>query len=72
MGVFYILAHLHHFDALQTCVEHISSSIFPSLHNCRSGAILGFVCWLLAGEGRGNLPTFCPKFVTTCKITEIS
>ena len=28
-------------------------------------AILGLVCRLLAGKGRGNLSTFCPKLVTT-------
>ena len=26
---------------------------------------MGLVSWLLAGEGRGNLFTFCPNFVTT-------
>ena len=43
----------------------MSSSTFPSLYSRRSAAILGLVCRLLAGEGRGNLSTFCPKFVTT-------
>ena len=43
----------------------MSSSTFPSLYNRRSAAILGLVCRLLAGEGRDNLSTFYPKFVTT-------
>ena len=57
--------YLHRFDTLQTRIEHMSSSTFPSLYNRRSAAIIGLVCRLLAGEGRGNLSTFCPKFVTT-------
>ena len=56
--------YLHRFDTLQTRTEHMSSFTFPSLYNRRSAAILGLVCWLLAGEGRSNLSTFCPKFVT--------
>ena len=52
--------YLHRFDTLQTRIEHMSSFTFPSLYNRRSTAILGLVCLLLAGEGRGNLLTFCP------------
>jgi len=42
----------------------MSDSKFPSLHDRRNAAIMGLVCRLLAGEGRGNLSTFCPNFVT--------
>jgi len=41
----------------------MSYSKFPSLCDCRSAAIIGLVCRLLAGK-RGNLLTFCPNFVT--------
>ena len=57
-------SHLHCLNTLQTCVEHMSSSKFSSLCNRRNAAIMGLVCHLLAGEGQGNLLTFCPKFVT--------
>ena len=40
-----------HLDTLQTRIEHVSFSTFPSLYNRRSAAILGLVCRLLAGEG---------------------
>ena len=42
----------------------MSDSKFPSLCNRRNAAIMGLVCRLLAGEGRGNLSTFCPYFVS--------
>ena len=35
---------------------------FPSLTDRRNASILGLTCCLLAGEGRGNLQSFCPKF----------
>ena len=44
-------SHLHHLDALQARIEHMSSSKFLSLCNYRNAAIMGLVCWLLAGEG---------------------
>ena len=35
---------------------------FPSLTNHWNASILGLTCHLLAGEGCGNLQSFCPKF----------
>ena len=35
---------------------------FQSLTDRRNVSILGFTCRLLAGEGRGNLQSFCPEF----------
>ena len=28
-------------------------------------AVIGLTCWLLDGEGHGDLQPFCPHFVTT-------
>ena len=57
-------SHLHRLDTLQTRVEHMSDSKFTSLGDCRNAAIMGLVCRLLAGKGRGNLSIFCPSFVS--------
>ena len=57
-------SHLHRLDTLQTRVEHMSDSKFTSLCDRRNATIMGLVCRLLSGEGRGNLPTFCPNFVS--------
>ena len=35
---------------------------FRSLTDRRNASILGFTCRLLAGEGHGNLQSFCPEF----------
>ena len=35
---------------------------FQPLSHRRNAAIMGLVCRLLAGEGRGNLQTYCPQF----------
>jgi len=44
-------SHLHLLDTLQTRVEHMNDSKFPSLCDRRNAAIMGLVCRLLAGEG---------------------
>ena len=62
MGVFHILVQYQPIYTALILYKHTLSIIFPSLHNHRNAAL---VCRLLASEGRGNLLTFCPKFVTT-------
>ena len=54
--------HLQRLDNLQTRIERTCCSTFPSLLHRRDAAIIGLVCRLLAGEGRGNLQSFCPMF----------
>ena len=56
------LSHLQCLDNLQTRTEHTCCSTFQSLLHRLNAAITGFVCRLLAGEGRKNLQTFCPTF----------
>ena len=62
--VFLIAAqsHLQCLDNLQT--QTCCSTFQPSLHCC-IGAIIEFVCHLLAGEGQRNLHDFCPIFCGT-------
>ena len=50
------------FDIL-TVIECTCCLTFKSLLHRRHAAIIGFVCCLLAGEGWGNLQSFCPMFV---------
>ena len=45
-------------------IESMCGSTFSSLIDRRHASILGFICRLLDGEGRGNLQTFCPTFKT--------
>ena len=41
----------------------MDDTIIPkSFSHCRNATIMGLVCRLLAGEGRGNLQTYCPQF----------
>ena len=54
--------HLNRLDSFQARVENMCGITFPPLTNRRNASILGLTCRLLAGEGRGNLQTFCPKF----------
>ena len=54
--------HLNRLDHFQARVENMCGSTFPSLTDRRNASILGLTCRLLAGEGRGNLQSFCPKF----------
>ena len=54
--------HLNRLDQFQTWVEKMGGCPFQSLTDCRNASILGFTCRLLAGEGRGNLQSFCPEF----------
>ena len=49
-------------DSFQACVENMMCRFtFPPLTNHCNASILGLTCRLLAGEGQGNLQTFCPK-----------
>ena len=56
------LTHLNRLDRFQARVENMCGFTFPSLTNHRNASILGLTCRLLAGEGHGNLQSFCPKF----------
>jgi len=42
-------------------VERSCSATFQPLFQHQHAAIMGLVCRLLAGEGRRNLPTYCPQ-----------
>ena len=54
--------HLQRLDRLQSRMEHTCCSHFQSLLHRRNASIIGLVCRLLAGEGRGNLQNYCPPF----------
>ena len=54
--------HLHRLDALQSRIEGTCSFVFQPLSHRQEAAIVGLICRLLAGEGRGNLLTYCPQF----------
>ena len=56
------MTHLNRLDSFQARIENMCGITFPPLTNCRNASILGLTCRLLAGEGRGNLQIFCPKF----------
>ena len=62
METFCILELLQRLDNLQTRIEHTCCLTFESLLHRRHTTIIGFVCCLLAGEGLGNLQSFCPMF----------
>ena len=53
--------YLCRFDNLQSRIEQTCSVTFPPLSQRQQAAIMGLVCRLLAGEGRGNLPIYCPQ-----------
>ena len=57
-------SHLERLDALQRRAAGICHDIFPSLESRRYAAAVGLTCRLLDGEGRGDLQSFCPSFVT--------
>ena len=59
------LSHLNRLERLQARVENMCGLAFPSLTTRRNASILGLTCRLLAGEGRGSLQSFCPKFKST-------
>ena len=59
------LSHLNRLERLQARVENMCGLAFPSLTTRRNASILGLTCRLLAGEGRGSLQSFCPKFKFT-------
>ena len=54
--------HLQRLDRLQSRIEQTCCSHFQSLFHRRNASIIGLVCRLLAGEGRGNLQNYCPLF----------
>ena len=54
----------------QARVENMCGFTFQSLTDRRNASILGLTCRLLAGEGRGNLQTFCPKFKTPLRSSQ--
>jgi len=56
------LTHLNCLNSFQARVKNMCGFTFPPLTNCHNASILGLTCHLLAGEGRGNLQSFCPKF----------
>ena len=51
-------------DALQCRAAGICHDNFPSLESRRYAAAVGLTSRLLDGEGRGDLQSFCPSFVT--------
>ena len=55
-------SHLARLDSFQARFENMYGVSFPPLIVCCNASILGLTCRLLAGEGQGNLLTFCPKF----------
>ena len=57
-------SHLERLDALQHRAAGIYHHDFPSLESRRHAAAVGLTCWLLDGEGCGDLQSFCPSFVT--------
>ena len=54
--------HLRCLNDLQSHIERSCSFVFQPFSHHRNAAIMGLVCRLLAGEGRGNLQTYCPQF----------
>ena len=57
--------YLKRLDALQCRAASICHSTFPSLESRRHAAAIGLLCRLLDGEGRGDLQSFIPHFVTS-------
>jgi len=57
-------SHLERLDALQRRAAGICHDTFPSLESHRCAAGIGLTCRLLDGEGRGNLQSLRPHFVT--------
>ena len=64
------LTHLNRLDQFQARVENVCGFTFQSLTDRRNTSILGLTCHLLAGEGRGNLQTFCPQFKTPLRSSQ--
>ena len=62
-------SHLERLDHLQTRIQRTCCSTFQSLSHRRNAAIIGLICRLLDGEGRGNLQGYCPRFchVDSCR-----
>ena len=57
--------YLKRLDALQCRAASICHSTFPSLKSRRHATAIGLLCRLLDGEGRGDLQSFVPHFVTS-------
>ena len=51
-------------DARQCWAASVFHSTFSSLESHRHATVIGFLCQLLDGEGRGHLQLFLPHFVT--------
>ena len=64
------LTHLNCLDQFQAHVENMCCFTFQSLTDHRNASILGLTCRLLAGDGCGNLQTFCPKFKTPLRSSQ--
>ena len=43
-------------------MEWSCSFVFQPFYHHQNATIMGLVCCVLAGEGRGNLQTYCPQF----------
>ena len=54
-------AQLCQLDDLQSRIKQTCSFVFQLIFQHQHVAIMGLVCCLLAGEGRGNFPTYCPQ-----------
>ena len=54
--------HLRRLDDLQSRIERTCSFVFQPRSHRRNAAIMGLICRLLAGEGRGTLQIYCPQF----------
>ena len=54
--------HLWHLDELYFWIEQSCSFVFQLLSYHWNTAIMELLCCLLAGEGHGNLQTYCPQF----------
>ena len=57
--------YLKHLDALQCWAASVCQSTFPSLESRRHATAIGLLCRLLDGEGRGDLQSLLPPFITS-------
>ena len=62
------LSHLQRLDNLQAQIERTCCLTFQPLLHRRNAAIIRFVRCFLAGEGWGNLQSFCSMFCGTDNI----
>ena len=57
--------YLNHLDTLQCRTASVCHSNFPSLERRRHATAIDLLCRLLDGEGRGNLQSLLPPFITS-------